>query len=151
MLTIHVGLAKTGSSSIQESLRSLPAVSRPSLVYLGDDILCSTNGFQVPRGLSKNRSQTLRVLATNRDVVLSSEHYLSSAWIMYRNAVESALEMRSLFADHADFRVVIYLRPQLQYFESLYVQWSKAGRQGGGRRDHQPAVGFKILPLVATD
>ena len=127
MLTIHVGLHKTGSTAIQEYLAHAPPRTARRLAYLGPDNLLGSEGFQVPTDPKRGRSRALAVLANDRDVVISSEGFLGRGWSMYANARHSALAMRDHFADHTDFQVVIYLRPQYQWMESAYTQFVQEG------------------------
>ena len=127
MLTIHVGLHKTGSTAIQQYLAHAPRRTTRQLAYLGRDNLLGSEGFQVPTNRKRGRSRALEVLANDRDVVISSEGFLGRGWSMYANARHNALAMRDHFADHTDFQVVVYLRPQYQWFESAYTQFVQEG------------------------
>ena len=127
MLTIHVGLHKTGSTALQNYLRHAPRTLRRSLVYLGEDNLLGHDGFRVPSGLGGGQTRSLSVDHRRRNVIVSSEAFLGRGWSMYSNARDHALEMREHFDKAGEYQVVIYLRPQYDWFESAYVQYVQEG------------------------
>ena len=127
MLTVHVGLAKTGSTAIQNYLANAPTRVRRQITYLGDDNLRADEGFRVHKHRRQGRSQALSIAHRNKDVVISSESFLGSAFSMYEDARSYAMAIHKYFAEQTQFQVVVYLRPQHQWFESLYAQFVQEG------------------------
>ena len=125
MLTIHVGLHKTGSTAIQQYLDSAPAKTKRRLIYLGTGGLLGKDGFQPTSG--GERSEVLRMAATGKNVVISSEGFLGRGWNMYPNARQFAAAICDYLSGETDFQVVIFLRPQYEWFESAYTQVIQEG------------------------
>ena len=84
--------------------------------------------FQVPP--RADATPTVRLLKAGHHVVLSEEAFLGRALRsdigeLYSHAVSRAAAVRDYFHDKTPFQVVIYLRPQHQWLESLYNQGAK--------------------------
>ena len=137
MLTVHVGLHKTGSTAIQNALSGMTREELRGIHYRGlnsaagnDKFFESTRDlFQVPP--RADRSPTVQLLRAGHHVVLSHETFLGHPWLpdtgeMYRHAVSGAAAMRSYFHDRTPFQIVIYLRTQNEWLESLYNQYAKS-------------------------
>ena len=133
MLTIHVGLHKTGSTAIQRYLAQASKEPGNGLAYLRarNVRFSGGDGADIPTSSEQWRSLTGETLSTRREVVISHEGILGDPWgdsEIYRGAKESVEEISKAFTGLTDFQVVIYLRPQHQWLESVYTQ---AIQQGG--------------------
>ena len=124
MLTVHAGLHKTGSTSIQAALgTSIGHVGRRQ-AYLHWSDLFRTDGVINPDGMAKIR----RLSARGWHVVVSSEGALGplSTNAVYPDAPNVAAQLDALFADQ-DLRLVVYVRPQHEWAESSYAQYVRSG------------------------
>lgn len=126
MLTVHVGLHKTGTTALQAYLKALQPRNRPGLEYLADDGLFYRDGFSPP-GHSTRRSRSLQMLEAGKHVVLSNENFLGRSWSMYTDARDRATAMREYFDGVSEFQLVVYLRPQHTWFPSAHAQYVRAG------------------------
>jgi hypothetical protein len=112
MLTVHIGLHKTGSSSIQIALRR-SALSTVVLPQVGDD--------QSDESVFDRISN-----AAGFASVVSDENLLGSCSDGYIRAPERVrLLARALTG--TPYKLVVYLRPQLQWIESVYIQHIQSG------------------------
>ena len=141
MLTIHVGLHKTGSTALQKGLASLGPRTSPNIYYRGNFSAAANDGFFRP-GFGfhvppdANRTRTVRLLGSGRSVVLSHEGFLGSAYqprpgAMYSGALTLVESIRNYFEELTPFQLVVYLRPQHQWLESVYNQYVKGQFQYG--------------------
>lgn len=118
MLTVHVGLHKTGSTSIQVALeRRLKGTA------------------VVPQPGEAQAVLNRRTMATGKAVVVSSESILGSPFDGYAIAPKRAHMLADALRG-IPFTLVVYLRPQLKWLESVYVQHV----QGGGVKDPEELV-----------
>lgn len=113
MITVHVGLHKTGSSSIQLALehsshRSWVCVPRPGHAI---------NEAGIAEQLSR--------LPSNG--VMSDENLLGSPFDGYQ-AIERRLEAIRAAVSGRPFRIVAFVRPQLDWLQSLYIQAIQQGK-----------------------
>jgi hypothetical protein len=139
MLIIHVGLHKTGSTAIQAALSDMTRSELSGITYMGshcpadnDGFMSSESankepGFVVPTHSEARRTATEKMLADGKSVVLSSEGFLGSMQHLYPDARGRAQDIRNYFASRTDLRVVIYLRPQHTWLESVYTQVIQEG------------------------
>lgn len=112
MITIHCGLHKTGSSAIQLALRSsfsadlvaVPVPGQPTTV----DLLSS------------------RLSRLPEDGILSDEHVLGTAFDGYSSVTERVALVNTVLSGRR-FQLVVYVRPQLRWLESLYTQGIQMG------------------------
>ena len=115
MITIHCGLHKTGSSSIQLALEMCSKRGRTIFTPTpGDDR--SEVGWR----------ERLNKVARARDPVLSDENLLGSPYNGYRLAPERVAMLREAL-DGARYQIVIYLRPHVDWLPSVYLQKIQAG------------------------
>jgi len=112
MLTVHVGLHKTGSTSIQVALRR--ALKMSAVVPQEGDSQEDEAVFE----------RLVRAAAGAR--VISSESLLGSPVDGYATAPERVRLMADALAG-IPYTLVVYLRPHLQWFESVYVQYVQEG------------------------
>ena len=121
MITIHCGLHKTGSSAIQLALRSSFSDSRVAV--------------PVPDQRTTDDLLSSRLRQLPEDGVLSDEHVLGNAFDGYSSA-SSRIAMINEALSGRRFQLVVYVRPQLRWLESLYIQ----GVQMGWREDPEAFV-----------
>lgn len=121
MITIHVGLHKTGTSSIQAALDRSAASALNGGAYWGSGGMLVRNGV-----LRTGAAVEVRRLARARDVVLSSEGFLGDPWDVYSGAESVARALADCFTGH-DFQVVLYVRPQPEWVTSVYTQRIQEG------------------------
>ena len=116
MITIHCGLHKTGSSSIQLALDSCP---RKRHLFVtpkpGDDR--SEHGWR----------ERISRLAESQDGVFSDESLLGSPSDGYQLAPARVAMLREVLSG-ARYQIVVYLRPHVDWLPSVYLQ----GIQEGG-------------------
>ena len=112
MITIHCGLHKTGSSAIQLALRASLAAERIAVPVPGQ-----------PTSVEL-LSSSLRRLP--EDGILSDEHMLGTAFDGYKS-VASRMAMVNDVLSGRRFQLVVYVRPQLRWLESLYIQGVQMG------------------------
>lgn len=126
MLTVHVGLHKTGSTSIQVALRRALKTSA-SVPQEGD----SPNDEAVFDRL---------VRASESARVISSESLLGSPFDGYARLPER-VRLLSDALGGKPYTLVAYLRPHLRWFESVYIQYV----QGGGTEAPDDLVGRMLV------
>ncbi len=114
MITLHCGLHKTGSSSIQLALAHARLTGTVVLPRPGDD-----------QSDAAWRSRLARVAAGG---VLSDEKLLGSPFDGYSQAATRLGLVRTEVAGRPS-RVVVYLRPQPDWLESVYLQGVQEGRR----------------------
>lgn len=117
MITIHCGLHKTGSSAIQLALSGVSRGARRKIVTPnpGDDR--SDEGW----------ARRLSVLADTRDAIFSDENLLGEPYDGYQSAPERVSIVRRSLAG-ARYQIVVYLRPQVDWLGSVYLQGVQEGR-----------------------
>lgn len=115
MITLHCGLHKTGSSSIQFALQHYARGRAVMVPRPGED---QSDGAWLSR---------LEQLARHPEGVLSDEKLLGSPFDGYRQAHERA-ELVSRALAGREFRIVVYLRPQIDWLPSVYLQGVQEGR-----------------------
>jgi hypothetical protein len=116
MITIHCGLHKTGSSSIQLALASYRGPARVVVPRPGES--------QSPDAWADRLSS----LSGRGDVIFSDESLLGSPYDGYASAPERvSILARALRGQQA--RVVVYLRPQSDWLPSVYLQGVQEGRR----------------------
>ena len=116
MITIHVGLHKTGSTSIQAAL-GLISHRRGLLVEaLGPASQWSDEIF-TRRLVNESRS---------RHVIVSDENILGAMEEVYHSAPDRLADIRSALAG-SDYQIVMYIRPQTTWLPSAYLQYIQQG------------------------
>jgi len=112
MITIHCGLHKTGSSAIQFALRASLAADRVAVPIPGQ-----------PTTVDLLRSRLSRL---PDDGILSDEHILGTAFDGYSSVTERVTFVNEVLSGKR-FQLVVYVRPQLRWLESLYIQGVQMG------------------------
>ncbi|CAB4967329.1 MAG: hypothetical protein F2840_14620 [Actinobacteria bacterium] len=119
MITIHCGLHKTGSSSIQLALE-----------------LCSTRGRTIvtPKPGDDRSEQgwreRLSKVSRAQHAVFSDENFLGSPYAGYQLAPERIAMLREALHG-ARYQIVVYIRPQLDWLPSVYLQSVQEGMTTG--------------------
>lgn len=116
MITIHVGLHKTGSTSIQAAL---------GLIDHRRDFLVVPTG--APSRWTDDRfTRRLVEASRSRHVIVSDENTLGGMLEVYESASDRVAEIRSAL-EGSDYRIVMYLRPQASWLASAYLQHVQQG------------------------
>lgn len=124
---IHIGTHKTGTSSIQDVLRN--QTGRPAIHFFDERLISQYAGTEdeIPRDLVA-RARTdfqrfLRSISQSSDlpVVISSESYAGNAYQGLANAGRYARAL-SRVTEGSLVNIVVYLRRQDTFLESLYTQ-----------------------------
>jgi hypothetical protein len=119
MITIHCGLHKTGSSSIQLALELCSKRgTRIVTPKPGDDL--SENGWR----------ERLSKVARAQDAVFSDENLLGSPYDGYHMAPERVAMLRDALGGFR-YQIVVYLRPHIDWLPSVYLQGVQEGRTFG--------------------
>ena len=107
-ILVHAGLHKTGSTSLQSSLRSSGLLlSAARADFRSQDLLASRLKQARARGL-----------------VVSSEHFLGEMVDFYSSAAE---RLAWLCQEFGSVTVIVYLRPHLEWHESAFSQLIQQG------------------------
>lgn len=122
MLTVHVGLHKTGSTSIQTVFGLERGHIRRKQVYLPWTDLFSGDG-EIAAG---NVTRIVALSKRGWHVVVSSEGALGAMSTAYPRASAVATQLAQLFQD-IPLRVVIYLRPHPGWAASALGQHRREG------------------------
>ena len=119
MITIHCGLHKTGSSSIQLALELCSRKGRTIVTPKpGDDR--SEHGW----------GERLSRVARAQDAVFSDENLLGSPYDGYQSAPDRVAILRDALAG-SRYQIVVYLRPHVDWLPSVYLQGVQEGRTIG--------------------
>ena len=134
-LYLHVGLHKTGTSSIQESLiknkkflkkediivlSNLPNISQISRQNSLNDSLIKKCILELHDNLSRYQTKPVKIIISNEG--LSGNPYNG---YKYTKAIAENL---SKVTKSIDTKIIIYLRKQDEFVESLYIQSIKEGK-----------------------
>ena len=122
MITAHLGLHKTGTTSIQTVLGISQGHIRRKQRYLRWTSLFVTDGEVNWEGAQDIRRLTSR----GWHVVVSSEGGLGSMETMYETGISVVEQLEDFFGPE-NLQVVVYLRPHLQWIESAYGQHVEEG------------------------
>lgn len=116
VITVHCGVPKSGSSSIQLALKLAATADRRLMITpaVGDDH--SIHGLAV----------RVRMLASHPEAILSDETLLVGSGESDFFSVRRMNVLRDELAG-SPFRVVIYVRPQADWLPSVYTQQIQSG------------------------
>jgi hypothetical protein len=131
-IVIHVGTHKTGTTTIQDFLRANRRWFRTEgYLYIGSPLL-----FKMFKNRSYNSDlvseckKTFAVKTTafnrNKKFFISCENLSGDPWDGYKNSDIIAEMLRDIFPNF-DVKIVLYLRRQDLFIESLYVQYIQQG------------------------
>jgi hypothetical protein len=119
MITIHCGMHKTGSSSIQLALELCSKRGRTIITPKpGDDQ--SEHGWR----------ERLSIVARAQNAVFSDENLLGSPYNGYQLAPERVAMVRDALGG-SRYQMVVYLRPHIDWLPSVYLQGVQQGRTLG--------------------
>lgn len=119
MITIHCGLHKTGSSSIQLALELCSKRGRTIVTPKpGDDR--SEHGWR----------ERISKVAGAQDTVFSDENLLGSPYDGYQLAPDRVAILRDALAG-SRYQIVVYLRPHVDWLPSVYLQGVQEGKTIG--------------------
>lgn len=117
MITVHCGLHKTGSSSIQVALPLVVSTARRAIVTPDPRDDRSERGW----------ARRLRGLTAAPDAIFSDENLLGDPDDAYRASPDRVALLRDSLAG-SSFQLVVYLRPQVDWLGSVYLQGVQEGR-----------------------
>ncbi len=117
MFTVHVGLHKTGSTSIQTALSLAPA--RAGLHVLSPAPL--------PLFEEADFTARMRGLAASGHVIVSDEGLLGEPWDGYADASIRLGKVNAALKD-LEHEIVVYVRPQTTWLASVYLQLVQQGQ-----------------------
>ena len=129
---MHAGLPKTGTTTIQAALRGASSQELNGKKYVGSLCCVGTTGFRKPPPPIANR--TLRQVERAGDLIMSSENILGNMNTGYDSAASRAQELFDFFGSATDLQLVVYLRPQVSWVESLCIQFIKMGAVGTSKQ-----------------
>jgi hypothetical protein len=145
MITIHCGLHKTGSSSIQLALDLCTKRGRAIVTPKpGDDR--SEDGWR----------ERLKKVSKTQDAVFSDENLLGSPYDGYQLAPER-VAMLGEALHGSRYQIVVYLRPHVDWLPSVYLQGVQEGRTTGPEsfwtsiKDEPYLRWSNLLHLVGSD
>ncbi len=134
MITIHCGLHKTGTSSIQLALELLRNSTRRVVITPDPKDDRTEQGW----------SDRIKALVHTSDVIFSDENLLGAPDDGYQLAPKRVAMLRTALSG-VPYRLVIYLRPQLDWLPSVYLQAVQEGRTS---RSEEFWTGIKDQPLL---
>ena len=133
---LHIGTPKSGTSSLQKYLmQHRDALSAHGLAYLVSPGRNSCNDIAI--GLNRGRADLL----ASADVInaeietRSEEHALISSEMFYGMSPQTLLDVMPALRDRP-LKILVYLRRQDRYIESMFLQKSKNGRFFGSIADY---------------
>ena len=122
MISVHVGLHKTGTTSIQAALGTSKGDIRRRQAYLRWTDLFVTDGTINEAAVPAIR----RLSQRGWHCVVSSEGALGPISAVYPDAAPVARRLDELLADQ-DLQIIVYLRPQHEWAASAFTQHVKEG------------------------
>ena len=134
-LFLHIGLHKTGTSSIQEALiKNKKLLKSEKIVYLNKlpnlDRMLSTRSFDdtIAKECTNEIIQNLKTY-TNipHKIIISKEQLSGDPHIGYDNT-KLVIKYLSEILKGFNTKIIIYLRKQDDFTESLYIQSIKEGK-----------------------
>lgn len=146
MITVHAGLHKTGSTSIQTALRL--AQGQAGLQVL----------TPVPSRMLEDPDYgaRLRALAGSRHVVISDEGLLGDPDDAYEQA-HARIQILNGALGGIEHELILYVRPQLTWLPSVYLQLVQQGRSMSpwgfweGIRDQPNLQWARLVDLVTSE
>lgn len=134
MITIHSGLHKTGSSSIQLALELIRNTTRRVIITPNPKDDRTDQGW----------ADRVKQLSKSTDAILSNEGLLGTPDDGYQLAPKRTAMLREALSG-SPYQIVIYLRPQPDWLPSVYLQGVQEGRT---IRAEEFWTGIKDEPLL---
>ena len=120
MITIHCGIHKTGSSSIQLALALTRNTNRRIIITPNPKDDRTEQGW----------ANRIKQLTQSSDAIFSDENLLGTPDVGYHLAPKRLTMLRDALSG-SSYQIVIYLRPQLDWLPSVYLQGVQSGRTIG--------------------
>ena len=149
-VTFHVGMGKTGSSTIQSALtQNIQELADKGVTYLGqwmDVIIPEMKGFlgfqsfllQSPTNLEASAHLLLdHMVKVSQDegvheFLISNEQYLEN--------IQKLDGFFRILASHVELRIVMFVRPPATWLPSAFIQWGVVHKTNLG-----PALPFETM------
>lgn len=128
MLYIHIGTCKTGTTSIQKTIKN----NRELLDGMGFcDVSKSVKRIifhenQQQHILQNEKSNLKKCLSKFQNIIVSNESFAGDPMLKTETWIEWNRELKSLISGY-EYKIIIYLRPQADLIESLYTQFIHEG------------------------
>jgi hypothetical protein len=147
-LTLHCGLHKTGTTTIQHALqRDRGALAAQGVFYPDPKEGVSHNSFFRPERAHELQEALGAFLQTGLEHLLLSAEDLATHFLYPRRAGA----IRNTFAKLFDIEIVIYLRRQDRLKESVFSEIVKRGSTGSIEQDTHYALDFLARLDVLAD
>ena len=146
-LFVHVGLPKTGSTTIQGALRQASRRALNGKDYVGTFCCVGQTGFRRPPPPIARRVR--RRVARGSELIMSSENLLGKMNSGFDSAAFKAQGLLDFFGTETDIRLILYLRPQVSWAESLYIQFVKMGATGTSEQVLSSILNSRTLKYTA--
>ena len=134
MITVQIGLHKTGTSSIQLALELMRNSTRRVIITPDPKDDRTEQGW----------TDRITALARSSDAIFSDENLLGTPDDGYQLAPKRVAMLRTALSG-VPYRLVVYLRPQLDWLPSVYLQAVQEGRTS---RSEEFWTGIKDQPLL---
>jgi hypothetical protein len=132
-LYIHIGTHKTGSTSIQHALKNIGKQSLDEgwrFIKNPKIMKCLSQSTKYDKGLVSSYRDELDSLVSSvkstKKIIVSSEHYSGIATDGYQNSGIIASMLRDATSKYK-VKIIIYLRRQDDFVESMYTQMIHQG------------------------
>ncbi len=134
MIAVHAGLHKTGSSSIQVALE----------LARNRNGRCVITPNPTDDRTEQGWADRTKALADSPDAIFSDESLLGSPYDGYQAAPQRASLLRNALRG-VPYQLIVYVRPQLDWLPSVYLQGVQEGRTIAAERFW---TGIKDEPLL---
>lgn len=134
-LFLHIGLHKTGTSSIQESLiQNKDNLAKEGILYINNlkifDNILNNDYFNIKlvgkcitelENISKSKNNTIK------KIIISNEAFSGNPFDGYKK-LKIIVKYLSKISKRFETKIILYLRRQDELIESLYIQSIKDGK-----------------------
>ena len=122
VLTLHVGIQKTGSTAIQQHFRGSGFQTDEPFSFFGPPDFRGWIITGRPEA-APDLYKLERALRSGRNVLVSNENLLGSIWDVHADAPQRVTRVLDHFLPITEVRLLIFLRPQHTWVESAYRQF----------------------------